>query len=167
MPGCFTHGQGVYSGGGVEGISHESNDCPPKAFRVCVAGDIIRRLVSRTIAQQIRKKVEKATAELSTRAGECIAHAIQAMTDANPQCSVLSVDGTGGYDTISRRASVEWGWSGTWKVVTMFCRLCSNSTDHRLLICGRILKVWFTKCCKEREETRATVSCGDSRPVGA
>ena len=39
---------------------------------------------------------------LSTRAGcECIAHAIQAMTDANPQCTVLSVDGIGAHDTIS------------------------------------------------------------------
>ena len=82
---------------------------PSGGVRGIVAGDIIRRLVSRTIAQQIRKKVEKATAPfqyaLSTRAGyECIAHAIQAMTDANPQCTVLSVDGIGAYDTISRRA---------------------------------------------------------------
>ena len=35
---------------------------------------------------------------------ECIAHTIQAMTDANPRCTVLSVDGIGEYDTISRRA---------------------------------------------------------------
>ena len=82
---------------------------PTGGVRGIVAGDIIRRLVSRTIAQQIRTKVEKATAPfqyaLSTRAGcECIAHAIQAMTDANPRCTVLSVDGIGAYDTISRRA---------------------------------------------------------------
>ena len=81
---------------------------PTEGVRGIVAGDIIRRLVSRTIAQQIRTKVEKATAPfqyaLSTRAGcECIAHAIQAMTDANPRCTVLSVDGIGAYD-ISRRA---------------------------------------------------------------
>ena len=54
---------------------------PTGGVRGIVAGDIIRRLVSRTMAQQIRKKVEKATAlfqyALSTRAGcECIAHAI-------------------------------------------------------------------------------------------
>ena len=82
---------------------------PTGGVRGIVAGDIIRRLVSRTIAQQIRTKVEKATAPfqyaLSNRAGcECIAHAIQAMTDANPRCTVLSVDGIGAYDTISRRA---------------------------------------------------------------
>ena len=58
---------------------------PSGGVRGIVAGDIIRRLVSRTMAQQIRTKVEKATARfqfaLSTRAGcECIAHAIQAMT---------------------------------------------------------------------------------------
>ena len=82
---------------------------PTGGGRGIVAGDIIWRLVSRTKAQQIRKKVEKATAPFqyasSTRAGcECIAHAIQAMTDANPHCTVLSVDGIGAYDTISRRA---------------------------------------------------------------
>ena len=61
------------------------------------------------MAQQIRKKVGKATAPfqfaLSTRAGcECIAHVIQAMTDVNPHCTVLSVDGIGAHDTTSRRA---------------------------------------------------------------
>ena len=82
---------------------------PTGGVRGIVAGDTIRELVSRTMAQQIRKKVEKATAPfqyaLSTRAGcECIAHAIQATTDANPHCTVLSMDGIGAYDTISRRA---------------------------------------------------------------
>ena len=32
------------------------------------------------------------------------AHAIQAMMDANPRCTVLSVDGIGAYDAISHRA---------------------------------------------------------------
>ena len=80
---------------------------PTGGVRGIVAGDIIRRLVLRTMVQQIRKKVAKATApfqhSLSTRAGcECIVHAIQAMTDANPH--FLSVDGIGAYDTLSRKA---------------------------------------------------------------
>ena len=66
--------------------------------RGIVAGDMVRRLVTRTIAQQIRGPVERATSPfqyaLSTRAGtECIAHAIQAITDADPRATVLSVDG--------------------------------------------------------------------------
>ena len=82
---------------------------PTGGVRGIVAGDIIQRLVSRTVAQQIRKKVERATAPfqyaLSTRAGcECIAHAIQAMTDANRQSTFLSVDGIGAYDIVSRKA---------------------------------------------------------------
>ena len=52
-----------------------------------VAGDVIRRLVSRTIAQQIGKAVERATAPhqyaLSTRAGsECIAHVLQGLCES-------------------------------------------------------------------------------------
>ena len=54
-----------------------------------------------------------------SRAGcECIAHAIQAMTDANPRCTVLSVDGIGAHDTISRRAMLS-GWCGIWKEETV------------------------------------------------
>ena len=74
-----------------------------------VADDMVRRLVIETIAQQIRGPVERVTSPfqhaLSTRAGtECIAHAIQAITDADPRATVLSVDGISTYDTISRVA---------------------------------------------------------------
>ena len=80
--------------------------------RGIVAGDIVRRLVAKTIAQQIRVPVEVATAPfqfaLSTRAGcECIAHALQAMTDADPLATILFVDGISAYDSISRVANVE------------------------------------------------------------
>ena len=54
---------------------------PTVGVRGIVAGDILRRLVSRTVDQQIRQQVERATAPfqyaLSTRAGcECMAHAL-------------------------------------------------------------------------------------------
>ena len=70
-------------GGGVRGI---------------VAGDVIRRLVARTIAQL--GKVVESTAPfqhaLSTRAGyECIAH--------DPEATVLSIDGISAHDLISRK----------------------------------------------------------------
>ena len=42
---------------------------------------------------------------LSTRAGcECIAHALQTLTDQDPLSTVPSADGIGAYDTISRNA---------------------------------------------------------------
>ena len=55
-------------------------------------------LSQKTISHQIRVQVEKATAPfqyaLSARAGcVCIAHALQAMTDADPEATILSVDG--------------------------------------------------------------------------
>ena len=63
----------------------------------CVASDVFRRLVGRTIAQQLSKAAETATAPhqyaLSTRAGcECVAHILQGIT---------SVDGVRAYDSIS------------------------------------------------------------------
>ena len=70
------------------------------ATEVLEVGDIVRRLVARTTAQQMSDVVEAATAPyqcaLSTRAGtECIAHALQLLTEENPRATVLSIDGIG------------------------------------------------------------------------
>ena len=74
-----------------------------------VAGDVIRRLVARTISQQLSKTVEAATAPfqyaLSTRTGcECIAHTLQGLTELNPRATVVSIDGISACDQISRAA---------------------------------------------------------------
>ncbi len=84
-------------GGGVRGI---------------VAGDVLRRLVARTMAQQINDEVEAATAPhqyaLSTRAGtECVAHALQAITAEDGNMTILSIDGIGAFDSISRAAMLQ------------------------------------------------------------
>ena len=59
---------------------------PAGGVRGIVVGDVFRRLVARTVAQQMGPAVEKATAPfqyaLSTRAGcECIGHALQFLTE--------------------------------------------------------------------------------------
>ena len=77
--------------------------------RGIVAGDIVRRLVARTITQQMERAFEIATAPfqyaLSTRAGsECIAHVLQTLTDTDPNATVLSIDGIGAFDLVSREA---------------------------------------------------------------
>ena len=85
---------------------------PNGGVRRIVVGDTIRRLVARTIAQQLFSTVEQATTPFqhafSTRAGgECIAHALQALTDLNPRTTVLSVGGVGAFDLISRSSMLE------------------------------------------------------------
>ena len=75
--------------------------------RGIVAGDALRRLIARTIAQQMGEAVKAATAPfqyaLSTRAGcECVA-----MSDLNPNATITSIDGVSAYDSISRRAMLE------------------------------------------------------------
>ena len=72
-------------------------------------GDILRRLVAKTLAQEISHHIEAATSPfqyaLTTRCGcECIAHAAQALTDADPEATVLSIDGICTFDLISRAA---------------------------------------------------------------
>ena len=85
---------------------------PTGGVRGIVAGDIIRRLVGRTIAQQLGPAVERATSPfqyaLSTRAGcECVAHALQALCETDPQSTVLSIDGVSAFDLISRGAMMQ------------------------------------------------------------
>ena len=77
--------------------------------RGIVVGDVIRRLVARTVAQQVSSNMERATAPyqyaLSTRAGcECVSHVVQVLCEANPHTTIISVDGVSAYDTISREA---------------------------------------------------------------
>ena len=85
---------------------------PSGGVRGIVVGDIFRRVVSRAVAQQIAKQVEQATAPfqyaLSTRCGtECVGHAIQGLTDLDPEATVLSVDGIGAFDLVSREAMMQ------------------------------------------------------------
>ena len=85
---------------------------PDGGVRGIVAGDVIRRLTARTIAQQLGKAVEACTAPfqcaLSTKAGcECIPHTLQALCELNPEATVISVDGISAFDLVSRRAMLE------------------------------------------------------------
>ena len=82
---------------------------PAGGVRGIVVGDVFRRLIARTMAQQFSKLAEGATHPfqyaLSTRAGtECVTHIVQALTSENPENTILSVDGIGAYDLISRKA---------------------------------------------------------------
>ena len=68
--------------------------------------------MARTILQQLAPAVERATSPyqyaMTTRAGcVCVAHALQGLTELDPQATITSVDGVGAFDLISRRAMLE------------------------------------------------------------
>ena len=68
---------------------------PDGGVRGIVAGDVIRRLVARTMAQQLGDAVEAATSPyqyaLRTKAGcECVAHVLQGLTEINPLTTITS-----------------------------------------------------------------------------
>ena len=82
---------------------------PDGGIRGIVVGDSIRRLIARTIAQQISKQVEEATAPhqhaLQTKSEcECVLHMVQMLTELNPRQTVVSVDGIGAFGLVSRNA---------------------------------------------------------------
>ena len=84
---------------------------PDGGVRGIVVGDFLRRLVARTLAQQFSQAVLEATSPfqfaLSTRAGtEAVTHALQAHTSLDENATVVSIDGVGAFDLISRNAMV-------------------------------------------------------------
>ena len=85
---------------------------PSGGVRGIVAGDVLRRLVAKTVAQQMGKAVEAATRPhqyaMSTRAGtERIAHVLQVLAEVDPRFTAVSIDCVGAYDSISRKAMLE------------------------------------------------------------
>ena len=78
--------------------------------REVVVGDIMRRLVARTMAKQIAKKVEKshssfpARLDCKSRICECVAHILETIMAVDGCATVVSIDEVGAYDLISRNA---------------------------------------------------------------
>ena len=72
---------------------------PDGGIRGIVVGDVF----------QIADAVEAATAlfqhALKTKGGcECVAHILQAVTDMDERATIVSVDGLGAFDLVSRKA---------------------------------------------------------------
>ena len=87
---------------------------PNGGVRGIVVGDVSRRVEARIVAQQMSPAVEGATAHfqfaLSTMAGcECVSHALQALTEADPETTFVSFDGASAFDLITRQRSVAGG----------------------------------------------------------
>ena len=85
---------------------------PNGRIRGIVIGDILRRLVSRCLAQlyaePIRQACQPHQFALSSRVGtDTIVHALAAAADLHPDNTILSVDGIGAYDTISRSSMLQ------------------------------------------------------------
>ena len=80
---------------------------PNGRVRGIVVGDTLRRLVSRCMAQQYASTFQAACQPhqyaLSTRTGtEAIVHALTTLSQTDPNHTILSVDGIGAFDNISR-----------------------------------------------------------------
>ena len=104
-----------------------------------IAGDTIRRLVARTMSQQLSKAVERSTSPSLTTpsGGECIAHALQAITDLDDRATVLLIMALE-HSTLSHevRCSMVCGLS---LVVIRPSPSSCNSTATLPPICGKMI----------------------------
>ena len=110
---------------------------PDGGIRGIIVGDIFRRLIARTIAQQISKQVEEATAPhqyaLQTKSGcECVSHMVQMLTQLNPRQTVVSVDGVGAFDLVSRNAMLQGlgNMTGGAQVLPFVRLFCSDPSTY-------------------------------------
>ena len=111
---------------------------PCGGVRGIVAGDTVRRCATAPYQYALR-----------TRAGwECIAHALQGLCDVDPNATIISIDGIGAFDQISRAAMLLMNVEGGGQAVPFV-----QSTDHHPPICGFF---WHHPLdSKEREESKA------------
>ena len=81
---------------------------PDGRVRGLVMSDVFRRIVARTMAQQLADDLDEACFPhqyaLSTRAGtEAVARAMLLATEADPLATVVSIDGIGAYDFVAQQ----------------------------------------------------------------
>ncbi len=82
---------------------------PSSRVRGLAVGDVTRRLLSRTLAQQFELEFASATAPhqfgLGAKGGvDAAAHLIRYWTEASPTATITQIDGVGAYDHIHRAA---------------------------------------------------------------
>ena len=68
--------------------------------------------MARTMSQQMMEEVQAATAPfqyaMPTKSGcECIANALQGLTEMSPRATVMSIDGISAHDLVSRHAMLQ------------------------------------------------------------
>ena len=103
--------------------------------RRIVAGDVVRRLVARTMSPQLNLAVERSTSPhqyaMTTRAGcECGAHVLQGLTEIDPEVTVTSIDGLGAYDMIARGAMLRGLMNVSGVALPLTCMFHGKSSEN-------------------------------------
>ena len=88
---------------------------PNGRVRGICAGDTFRRLVAKCLARQkqqaLRQAVAPANFGLADRSGtDGLIHLVRSLTEADHNCTVLSIDGVGAYDHVSRARMMQELW---------------------------------------------------------
>ena len=103
---------------------------------------------------------------LSTRAGcECVSHALQTMCEANPETTLVSIDGVSAFDSISREAMFDGPLGGCGRREGSPVRSSSMGDLHST--CGRTILVMSTQSSRAKRRNKGTLSCPSCTPLGS
>ena len=113
---------------------------PDGGVRGITVGDILRRFVSRTMSKRLSKAVEISTALLQDAlsipvVASAFAHVVQAFTNIDVEATVVSIDGIGAFDWISRNSMLQALWRSRAGTRPSFSS--DSSTDAHRHICGK------------------------------
>ena len=140
---------------------------PTGVIRGIVVGDFVGRLVARPIAQQVSEDVEQATKPfqfaLRTRAGcECVGHVLDTLAEMDENAALLSVDGAGAFDLISRKSTTEGFFRrAEWGQVASICVPPQRFSVHFL---WEVERGQSTSSLKGGERTRRPVDAPPLQP---
>ena len=99
----------------------------------------------------------------STRAGtECVAHALQVLTEMDPMTTIVSIDGVGACDSISRKAT--FASSGVGSCVSQgssWRHKCSSASSAIGLVCLMpVMQCTSPSVIRQETEKRPGNGCG-------
>ena len=138
---------------------------PDGGVRGIVVGDIVRLLVARTMAKQVAMQAATAPFQyaFSTKAGcECIAHIVQSLTDVDSYATIVSIDGVGACDLISRNSMLR----GLLRMENRRSGPPLRPEEGRpRRICGRTNLEKRSTSLRGRKGSKATLSCRCCSPL--
>ena len=127
---------------------------PNGSVRGIVAGDAFRRLVARTMAQQLGPAIERATSPFQyALSPERIASCHSGFDRPRPHCNRVVHRRHWGFRRGVRRCCK--GFS-QWLEGMQQCHLCGSSTSHLQVICGKTMMAWSTLSYKQKAVNSVT-----------
>ena len=160
--GAHKFGTGLPPSRDRDSIDGSTIDCIVKARRGCagyrhwLCAEVGCPDSCTTVCLRVEAECAPFQYALSTRAGtDCVGHMLRAATDLDPNATILSVDGIGAYDHVSRAAML-----GVWRQCPLFVessRSCASAMRARPHTVGGMTTATDARSPEQKAASKATL----------